>query len=374
MIRFPLFAMTLIAGFLFEGRPAFLKAETPVRIAAGQGSLAPKQPQACIDSDGTTHLVFGVGNAVHYSRSTDRGKIFSASTEAFRVPNMSLGMRRGPRVALSGKSLVVTAIGGEKGKGQDGDLLAWRSPDSGATWIGPTRINDVADSAREGLHAMASGQDGTVWCVWLDLRAKQTELFASNSRDGGATWSENTLVYRSPEMSVCQCCHPSIAIHGDAIYVLFRNLLEGNRDMYLVKSDDGGKTFGAVERLGKDHWSLNACPMDGGMLAIAPTGRVTTVWRRAGELFFTTDGGQETLLGRGEQAWVTATAKKSIAVWTEGRVGKLNLRSLDGAFSKVLDDQARDPMIVSNGAISLVCWESIGDSNTSILALRIEGP
>lgn len=345
--------------------------DSPVTVAEGQGSSVPKQPQASVGDDGVVHLVYGIGDKVHYSNSKDKGKTFESDQPAFQVPNMSLGMRRGPRIALSGKAIVVTAVGGVKGKGQDGDVLAWRSNDGGATWKGPTRVNDVVDSAREGLHAMASAADGTVWCLWLDLRDKRTDLFASKSTDGGATWSDNTLVYRSPEVSICQCCHPSIAIDGNHINVLFRNSLEGNRDMYIVTSTDGGKSFHPAKRLGQDHWALNACPMDGGMLAIGSDGKVATVWRRAGELFFTSEKVKEASLGKGEQPWVAPTAQGPVAVWTEGRVGKLRLRSLANSNSKVLDEQARDPVIVSNGDTTIACWESIGDSKTSIVALRV---
>ncbi len=357
--------------FLCIGIATHSNAVEPVRIADGQGALAPKQPQACIGSDGSVHLVYGVGDKVHYSFSKDSGQSFGPQQVAFQVPNMSLGMRRGPRIAVTKNGIVVTAVGGLKGKGQDGDVLAWRSTDGGASWAGPTKVNDVVDSAREGLHAMTSGSDGTVWCVWLDLRAKKTELYASQSTDGGVTWSANTLVYRSPEMSICQCCHPSIAMDGSKIHVLFRNSLEGNRDMYIVNSDDGGKTFQPAKRLGLTHWSLNACPMDGGMLALGPNGKVATVWRRAGQLFFTTDNQFESPLGTGEQPWVATPAQGPVAVWTEGRVGKLRLRSLAQPNSQVLDEQARDPIIVTNGDTTVACWESISDSNASVVALRI---
>lgn len=349
-------------------------ATEPIRIAEGQGALAPKQPQACIGPDGSVHLVFGVGSAVHYCHSSDGGVTFEPAKMAFQVENMSLGMRRGPRVAVAERSIVVTAIGGRKGKGQDGDVLAWRSADNGETWKGPIRVNDVADSGREGLHAMAAGADGAVWCVWLDLRNKRTELFASKSTDGGATWSANTLVYRSPEKSICECCHPSIAVAKNGIHVLFRNSLAGNRDMYVTTSVDDGRSFSTAKRLGLEHWSLNACPMDGGMLAVDASGKISTVWRRAGELFCTLDSSAEVSLGRGEQAWIASTPRGPIAVWTEGRVGQLRIRLMADAESSILDHTARDAMIVSNKLGIIACWESVTDSNTQLKVKKIDAP
>src|SRR5581483_10651378 len=194
---------------------------------------------------------------------------------------LSLGMHRGPRIALVGKTIVISAVVGERGKGADGDLLAWRSLDNGNTWSEGVRINDVPAAAREGLHGMASDGKDLLFATWLDLREKGTRLYGSISRDGGATWSSNVLVYASPSGSVCQCCHPSAVIAPNGrISVMFRNELNGARDMYVVSSVDGGRSFTAAEKLGTDTWILNACPMDGGGITFDPNGQIATVWRR----------------------------------------------------------------------------------------------
>ena len=44
-------------------------------------------------------------------------------------------------------------------------------------WNAQTRagvVNDVPDSAREGLHAMAADANGNLFAAWLDLRSKGT--------------------------------------------------------------------------------------------------------------------------------------------------------------------------------------------------------
>ncbi len=205
---------------------------------------------------------------------------------------------------------MITAIGGAQGKGRDGDILAFRSLDGGNTWLGPVKVNDVAASAREGLHAMTANQDGTLWCVWLDLREEGTKLFIAKSTDQGATWSKNALVYQSPGGSICECCHPSIIADGSAVHVLFRNSLKGNRDMYFVSSSDEGVTFSDAVRLGQSSWHLNACPMDGGMLALDNSGAVSTVWRRNRSVYLATSKSDpESLLGVGEQPWPLAPAQ-----------------------------------------------------------------
>lgn len=347
-----------------------------VVIASGSGTLVPKQPQAAVGDDGSVHLVFGLGDMVHYSQSLDEGSTFAASRQAFRVPNLSLGMRRGPRIVKTKTAIVVTAIGGQIGKGRDGDVLAWRSTDDGQTWQGPVRVNDTADSAREGLHAMASGADGSIWCVWLDLRDKKSEIYATMSKDGGATWEPNKCIYRSPDGSVCECCHPSVIVSGDSVHVMFRNSLGGNRDMYVTSSTDRGKSFSDARKLGSGTWTLDACPMDGGMLAAGPKGALATVWRRDGNVYTAAgDGSPEILLGPGQQPWIAGTAKGSVIVWTVGREGDLLVQSPVSGQPQKLAGAARDPMIASssNGEGPVVaCWESKLNGDPVVLAARIE--
>lgn len=351
-------------------------AAEPIIVASGSGDQTPKQPQAAVASDGSVHMVYGVGNAVFHSRSTDGAKSFSPPKEAFRVPNMSLGKRRGPRIAVAGESVVVTAIGGEQGKGRDGDLLAWHSSDAGLTWEGPAKVNDVEGSAREGLHGMAAGADGTVWCVWLDLRNKGTEIHAAKSTDNGATWEPNVRVYRSPDGSVCQCCHPSVVVSGQDVYVLFRNLIAGNRDMYVAASKDGGAKFAPARKLGQGAWKLNACPMDGGMIAPDAKGSLITVWRRNGEIYASNGaGGKERMLGRGEQPWVTSSADGPVILWTSGREGELWLNTAAARQPQKLASLARDPMVTSavtgDGPV-VACWESSRDGQSVVVASVIE--
>ncbi len=350
-------------------------ASDPVVIASGQAAHAPKQPQAAVGVDGSVHIVYGIGDTVQYSRSSDGGATFEKPRQAFRVPNMSLGMRRGPRIVKTKSAVVVTAIGGQIGKGRDGDIVAWRSTDDGKSWQGPVRVNDQEDSAREGLHAMASGTDNSIWCVWLDLRDKKSEIYATVSKDDGVTWEANKCIYRSPDGSVCECCHPSVIVNGQNVHVMFRNSVGGNRDMYVTTSTDGGSSFSIARKLGSGTWMLDACPMDGGMLAARPDGAIATVWRRDGNVYAAAgDGSPEILLGPGQQPWIAGTAQGSVIVWTVGREGDLLVQNTNSGKSQKLAGAVRDPVIASsaNGDGPVIaCWESKLNGDSSVLAAQI---
>lgn len=352
------------------------RADDSISIATGDGN-GPKQPQAAVAADGTVYVVFGSGEEISLCFSTDNGKSFSAPAVAFRIPNLSLGMRRGPRITAFGDSLIITAVGGKQGKGRDGDVLAWRSTNRGETWSGPVQVNDKNDSAREGLHAMTVSATGEAWCTWLDLRNLRTELYASTSADGGASWSQNQLVYRSPEKSICECCHPSIAIHDKTIQVLFRNSLDGNRDMFLASMVQKSGQINVNSRLmGNLNWKLNACPMDGGMLAVDVSGVVSTVWRRGREIFIaTSEGSDEQLIGLGEQPWITSTKDGPIVVWSKIRGGELLLQCVSDERVYSIAANARDAVIVAEpvqGKTAFVFWEKTESGRSSINAKAIE--
>jgi hypothetical protein len=315
--------------------------------------------------------VYGVRDAVCYQSSTDDCKNFSKPTDLTFAHSMSLGMRRGPRIAVAEKGICITAIGGKQGKGRDGNVLAMHSVDGGKSWHGPVQVNDADDSAREGLHAMAAGPRGELCCVWLDLRNRRTEIVASTSVDGGKTWSKNILVYKSPDGSVCECCHPSVTIdERGRVLVQWRNSLGGNRDIYVATSIDGGKSFGAAQKLGTGSWQLRACPMDGGAIAVSGN-QVTSVWRRDMSLYLSSSAGsQEQLLGPGEQPWITATESGPYIVWLSKRGEQANLLAPGSKTPTKLGAYAGDPVIASgprrDGPV-VAAWESRdGKSHTIV--------
>lgn len=331
---------------------------TAATVIAQLALDAPNQQPWLAAADRQVALAFGSGNDLYVATSGDEGRTFR---KPVRLPNqlkLALGRHRGPRVAIAGRTIVVSAIGGAAGRGQDGDLLAWRSADSGRTWSEPVRINDVEAAAREGLHGMAAHGD-RLFASWLDLRQKGTRIYGAWSADGGATWSKNVLVYESPDGTVCQCCHPTVTIasNGD-IYVMFRNVLAGNRDMYVAKSTDGGRTFSPATKLGSGSWKLNACPMDGGGIAVTGSALVST-FRRDGQILIAPDGKSEKAIGEGRDPAIVATKKGNYVAWSapDGihvlEPGQASPRTLgpDGKYVY---------LIATSGERVLAAWEQNG--------------
>ena len=86
------------------------------------------------------------------------------------------------------------------------------------------------------------------------------------------------MIYSSPDTTVCECCKPSVAMKGNKVYVMFRNWLNGNRDLHIIQSNDGGINFGKAQKLGEGSWKLKGCPMDGGGVIINTDNSILTVF------------------------------------------------------------------------------------------------
>jgi photosystem II stability/assembly factor-like uncharacterized protein len=298
-------------------------------------------------------VAFGSPDNVYVSISRDRGATFSDPRKVAQVPGLNLHNHRGPRVAITPTAIVVSAINGS-------DILTWRSKDQGQTWQAGAIVNDVPKAAHEGLHAMAAGPNGLLYTAWLDLREQGTRLYGAYSSDNGATWSKNVRIYESPDGTICQCCHPTVAFAPDGtLEVMWRNALGGSRDMYLASSQDGGKTFSAPVKQGSGTWKLNACPMDGGGLAFTPDGKIVSAWRRGSDIFVAAQSGEETWIHEGKNPAIASNSEGLYVAWT----------SPEGVFARVpgksepvkLDDAGAFVQLVAvpHGPV-LAAWERKG--------------
>lgn len=130
------------------------------------------------------------------------------------------------------------------------------------------------------------------------------------------------------------------------VHVLWRNSLGGKRDMYASVSSDGGVTFGPADKLGSGTWPLDACPMDGGAIAVANR-RVETIWRRGSDVFFVEGQQPERRLGTGEQPTLALTDHGPFAAWLTKR-GESLLLLKPGAEQPIqLATHAADPVIAA---------------------------
>lgn len=321
-------------------------------IASGQ------MPNLAKDYSGNVHLVYGSGDSILYSYSSNNGKSFSSPSLIAIVPELAASHMRGPQIATTSNGLVVTACNNM------GNIFSFTKDQSG-TWSQATRVNDVDTIAKENLMAL-SADGNAAFAVWLDLRDGHNKIYGARSTDGGKSWSKNMLVYASLDTTVCECCKPSVAVKGKDVFVMFRNWLNGNRDLYLIQSTDGGNTFGQAQKLGNGSWALNGCPMDGGGLVINKNENVETVWNRKGTIYACEPGKEEKKLGEGKNCTMESVNGKNIYAWVEG--GNIIVLKPQGMKKNLGKGQLPVLKAVNNEHI-LCVWENDKQIHKSVLEL-----
>jgi hypothetical protein len=321
-------------------------------IAAGQ------MPNVTNDNSGNIHLVYGNGDSILYSYSSDRGKTFSAPALISVLPKLAASHTRGPQVAATSNGLSVTACNNL------GDIFSFTKDQSGK-WSQTARVNDVDTVAKENL--MALDADGNnAFAVWLDLRDKHNKIFGAKSTDGGKTWLKNIMVYASPDTTVCECCKPSVAVKGNKVFVMFRNWLNGNRDLYLIQSSDGGNTFDKAQKLGNGSWALNGCPMDGGSVVIDKNGNPETVWNRKGTIYACEPGKEEMKVGEGKNCTMETVNGKNVYAWVEN--GNIIVKKPQGMTKNL--GKGHLPVIKAVNNEHIICiWENDKQIHKAILEL-----
>lgn len=271
-----------------------------------------------------------------------------------------------------------------------------RSLDGGRSFEPAMFVNDDAfgTPASHTFQDLAVSADGTIHVSWIDGRvraAAQTddatpaghaghgsgmpgsEIRVAASHDGGRTFGAGVVVHRD----ACPCCRTSLAVSGDsAVAVAFRSATDNIRDMMVVRSRDGGRTFGEPVRVHADGWLIDGCPHAGGSLAFDANGGLHIAWytgaeERQGLWYAVAQPGSDTF---GEPVplqaggWVPVSQVKLTAApggelwiaWDDRRPEESEIRvamaGANGVRQTGVTDGGRSPAI-SAGRDVVVAWQ-----------------
>jgi len=131
---------------------------------------------------------------------------------------------------------------------------------------------------------------------------------------------------------------------------MFRNWLNGSRDLYLITSSTGGESFAAAQKLGMGTWPLKGCPMDGGGLSIDAKNETHTVWQRDGSIYYAAPGQSEQKISEGRSVGINGT----LVTWEKG--SELFLKKLNGTEQRVAEGTALKAFALRDKSI-LAVWE-----------------
>lgn len=282
----------------------------PVRIMEKLPEGADKcyGPEIAFDAKGTLYFLFvglqGEGNSpmgAFLITSFDRGRSFSP-------PRRVLGPERYMvRLAIDRTSgdtgrlhLVWLETSGDPPTGglpsPPNPILAAYSDDGGATFSDPVQVSDPAHQ-RVVAPAVALGADHAVHVLYYDLNDDARDyqglegpaweghwsLVLSSSTDGGRRFGpgvvvDDALVPPERVMLIFTMPPPSLAADDRGhLYAAWHDARNGDWDVFLRRSADGGRTWGRVERMNDDQKG-NGAHQYLPRLAVAPGGRLDVVF------------------------------------------------------------------------------------------------
>ncbi|HNP25082.1 MAG TPA: hypothetical protein PKL37_23600 [Panacibacter sp.] len=344
----------LLLSFLFTACSDQNKlASSSVNIGEGQ------MPALAKDADNNIHLVYGIGDSIMYTSSADGGATFIAPVLVDTLADLVDFATRGPQIAATKNGVAIIAVN------QQGDIFSY-SKDQSNKWLKAVRVNDTDTTNKEGFLGLSSDGNNKLFAIWPDLRDNNlNKIFGAQSTDGGQIWNKNVLVYASPDSTVCECCRPSVLMHENHVYVMFRNFLHGNRDLYLIQSDDAGTTFGTAQKLGNGSWQLDGCPMDGGSISMNAQ-NVQTVWRRRDSIFSAIPGKAEQFISVGKGCTVAAKEDATVYAWVKD--GKI-LYKINDSEARVIGDGNSPVVQVIDGKSFICAWTDNGIIKSRLVSL-----
>jgi hypothetical protein len=225
-------------------------------------------------------------NGVFVRRSLDGGKTWEA--DHFPVAEQTSS----PGIPFEDKPWIVADntngryagnlyVGWTRWRLADSQMVLSRSTDDGKTWSQPVEIDAHPglprddNGAAEGFSG-AVGPDGMLYAIW----SQDDAIMLTTSRDGGVSFSRaRAVIHTAPIMFAVDTLErangfPQIAIdpRSKRVYVTWSDYRNGDLDVFLASSDDGGKHWSAPVRVNNDplhngadqffQW-LAVDPMDG---------------------------------------------------------------------------------------------------------------
>jgi hypothetical protein len=221
------------------------------------------------------------------SWSEDEGKSFSSPVAVTQEPeNIAIDGENRPKIAVARDGTVLVTWTQSLPQKYSGNIRFTRSTDGGRTFSRPLTLNEDERVTSHRFDSLAIDGEGRVVVAWLDARDRDgarergddyvgVSLYSTQSFNNGESFGRN----RSFQKHTCECCRTSLIWTKEGPVVLWRNIFGTNtRDFAIANLDKGG-----VRRVTRDEWQIDACPHNGGGLAVDRRGQLHLVWFTNGD-------------------------------------------------------------------------------------------
>jgi len=256
---------------------------------------------------------------------------------------------------------------------------------SQAQWQHDVRLTNEPSTSWVSSNRCVASSGDTIHVVWRDFReVRHSEIYYKRSTDGGISWGSDVRLTIKYQVIINggvyqESFHPSVAVSGSVVHVVWHDERDGNYEIYYKRSTDGGVSWESDTRLTNARASSDYA-------SIAVSGsNVYIVWEddRDGnyQIYFkrSTNGGAswgvDTPLTNdyteSENPCVSASGSDVHVVWRGNRGGSFQMyykRSTDGGLSWAADTRLTTksydpylPSVTASGSTVNIVWEDIRD-------------
>jgi len=189
------------------------------------------------------------------------------------------------------------------------DIFFKKSNDDGNSFGSPINLSDNVGFSE---HPQIASVGNHIYVVWVDDSSGEREIMFSKSIDNGKSFSNSIAVSQNS----LNPYHAELASEGQNVYIVWNSFgMETSNIIFLVKSDDEGKTFGKLIEIGEG--DLETYPK-----IAANANEYYISWDRRNHEY------TEILLVKGHKDYIQNVTQ----------IDKLNNENIDGGESQVAAD------------------------------------
>jgi hypothetical protein len=231
-----------------------------VMVNTSIGNVWQYEPDLAVDGDGIIYVSWTRkyfddtlqldDYDIYVAKSVDGGASFGPSVPV--IDGSDWQYKSSVRVGTNGN--VYVAWTDRRNEGIS-DVYFARSTNGGATFFPNIQVNTYTDQS-QGYPEMALDDDGVIYIAWNDTRhlykTNSRDIYMARSLDQGETFEKEIRVNDLPISPEFEYLYPSVTASSEGhVSVTWEDKRNGNWDVYLARSDNGGISF-------RPSWRVNS--------------------------------------------------------------------------------------------------------------------